>query len=75
METALTQNLNELFDFAPPHSLRNNIHEVFFSYLLDKDRILRENFDTIVTDFYFLIKFLEAVEYQTVANSGLPQGQ
>lgn len=73
METVMTKELAELFDFAPSKSLQKSLHEVFFSYLIHTKQTPPENFDTIVSDFYFLIRFLQTVDNQTAPNTGLKQ--
>ena len=49
--TLLNENLEELFDFASPNSLRRSIHHVLFNYLIEKEKFYPGNFHTIVTDF------------------------
>ena len=58
----LHEKLEALFDFAPPASLRKSIYHVFFNYLLEKDKVFPKDFETIVSDFYFLMLFLQEAE-------------
>ncbi len=64
METDVLKKLNDLFEFSSPQSLRKSIHEVFFNYLLHNHQNLPVNFNTITSDFYFLIQFLQEAEEQ-----------
>lgn len=61
-KSVMTDQLLELFEFADPNSLRRSIHFILFNYLNQKDLVLPENFDIIIEDFYFLIKFLQDSE-------------
>jgi hypothetical protein len=59
----ILDELELLFDIAPPPFLKKSLMEIFFSYLCntDNENYKREMKD-IATDFYCLIQFLETVE-------------
>jgi hypothetical protein len=63
MNKAALKKLEDLFEFAPPTSLRKSLSHVFFNYLLNNHQHgLPEDFNRIANDFYFLLDFLEEVE-------------
>jgi hypothetical protein len=57
------QELEELFEYVPPHQLRKSIQEIFARYLqtVNNDTDL-EKFKLLAEDLYFLNKFLEKME-------------
>ncbi|MCW3071923.1 MAG: hypothetical protein JWO44_1813 [Bacteroidetes bacterium] len=61
-QTALLNQLEKLFEFAPASNLSKSIHEVFFNYLLNNKDLFPDDFETIVSDFYFLILFMRGSE-------------
>lgn len=55
--------LELLFDLAPPSSLKHSLTSLFFSYLCNTEaKNYKEDMKEICTDFYCLLKFLEAAE-------------
>jgi hypothetical protein len=58
----LLQKTKELFDFAPPSSLRQSLHAVLFDYLSHIKHEPPANFQSVVSDFYFLMNFLEGAK-------------
>ncbi|PBQ33801.1 hypothetical protein CNR22_19105 [Sphingobacteriaceae bacterium] len=69
MDKKVITSLEELFEFAEPHSLRRSLNHVFFNFLLNNKNSLPQDFDTITEDFYFLIDFLEKADLKTETNS------
>ena len=59
MNKSTVKELEELFEFSDPESLRQSLQEVFFSYLLNSKQNFPLDFEKITADFYFLINFLE----------------
>jgi hypothetical protein len=59
MNKQTIKELEDLFEYSSPAELRQSIQEVFFSYLINSKQIFPLEFEKIVEDFYFLIRFLE----------------
>ncbi len=55
------RQLNLLFEFASPESLKESITEIFFRYLMDNHNVLPQNFETIVSDVYYLLQFVGSI--------------
>lgn len=69
----LQQELQELFDMAPPYYLRKSLTDLFFAYMChvdddDHQLPLRET----ATDLYALLQFLEKAGH-TTASSPRPE--
>jgi hypothetical protein len=62
MNKAALKKLEDLFEFAPPRSIRKSLSHVFFNYLVNNHHSLPVDFDRMAEDFYFLMDFLEEVE-------------
>lgn len=66
-EITLTTNqdhLQKLLQFVPPAELRKSVQTTLFAYLLEQDDSgLDLNYKKIVEDIYFLIDFLDKVDY------------
>ena len=61
-EQKMLTELKNLFEIVPPSRIRRNLEDLFFLYLIsDEDPQLpdRKNF---ITNFYFLINFLNEME-------------
>ncbi len=58
----LLQRLNDLFSSAPPQQLRESIHEIYLTYIIQNHEMLPVNFTRIATDIYYLIDFLDKAE-------------
>jgi hypothetical protein len=58
----LLQRLNDLFASAPPKQLRESIHEIYLTYIIQNHEMLPVNFTRIATDIYYLIDFLDKAE-------------
>jgi hypothetical protein len=61
MDKQIVNELEEMFSFAPPSSIRRSINQVFYSYLIHK-QTLPFDFERIAEDFYFLTDFLEKAD-------------
>jgi hypothetical protein len=61
-ETAHLKNLEELFAAAPPNQLRQSIHEIYLTYIIQNHEMLPVNFTRIATNIYYLLDFLEKME-------------
>ena len=49
-----------LFEFASPESLRKSLNSLLMDYLMNLDeRIIPENFKTVVSDMYYLQDFID----------------
>ncbi|MCW3084790.1 MAG: hypothetical protein JWP12_2156 [Bacteroidetes bacterium] len=62
---AITDNVDELFSFAPPENLQRTVHELFFSYLISNEDVFNNDFKEIVSDVQFLIQFIKQAEKST----------
>ncbi|MBA3704645.1 MAG: hypothetical protein H0W84_01705 [Bacteroidetes bacterium] len=62
MDKQIIYELEELFTFSPPNTLRRSINEIFYSYLISNKEVLPTNFGSIAEDFYFLIDFLKKAD-------------
>ncbi|MGN6648170.1 MAG: hypothetical protein ACTHJT_16720 [Cytophaga sp.] len=58
----LLQKLHDLFSSAPPQQLRESIHEIYLTYIIQNHEMLPVNFTRIATDIYYLIDFLDKAE-------------
>lgn len=58
----LLKKLDDLFASAPPSQLRQSVHEIYLTYIIQNHEMLPMNFTRIATDIYFLLNFLEKVE-------------
>jgi|GEM_PF-1029238 hypothetical protein len=58
----LLKKLDDLFVSAPPQQLRQSIHEIYLTYIIQNHEMLPVNFTRIATDIYFLLDFLEKIE-------------
>jgi hypothetical protein len=56
------EQLRLLFDFAPPESIRKTTTELFVRYIMTHHTLLPEEFETIASDFYYLLQFLQDIE-------------
>lgn len=56
------KELEALFSFAPPSQLRQSIRQVFFSFRINHEIGLSNNFKQVVGDIQFLLHFLEQVD-------------
>lgn len=57
------EELELLFDLAPPSFLKRSLTELFFSYMCNTEtEDYKEDLKEICTDFYSLFKFLEVAE-------------
>jgi hypothetical protein len=55
--------LEELFQFSSPDQLKKSLMEILFSYLCNTNvEDYKPDMKEVVTDFYFLLKFLEIAE-------------
>jgi len=61
-ETEYLKNLEQLFVSAPPNQLRQSIHEIYLTYIIQNHEMLPVNFTRIATNIYYLIDFLEKME-------------
>lgn len=52
------RELEQLFDFAPPRSLRKSLNTLFFNYI-DTLEEVPEDFHKTAQDIHALIKFLD----------------
>lgn len=58
----MNKALAELFEKAPPQSLKKSVNHIFFNFLLNNRYTLPKDFDRITEDVYFLIQFLEKAQ-------------
>lgn len=57
------KELELLFEFCPPQTLREGVTKVFFQYMAASgEQNSSKHSKEIIEDFYFLIHFLEEVE-------------
>lgn len=61
-EKKLIKKLDELFSSAPPQQLRQSIHEIYLTYIIQNHEMLPIHFNRIATDMYFLLAFLDNIE-------------
>ncbi len=62
----LVRELETLFSYCPPSSLRRTIEHFYFSYTIDEANLylLPSDFHEKSTDIYLLLDFLNKVELQ-----------
>ncbi len=58
----LISEIESLFTFASPSSLRKSITFIYHDYISRNSDILPSNFKVIAGDMFYLIEFLEKVE-------------
>ncbi|ABG57561.1 hypothetical protein [Cytophaga hutchinsonii] len=56
------KNLQVLFSSAPPDQLRQSLHEIYLTYIIQNHEMLPLNFTRIATNMYHLLDFLEKAE-------------
>ena len=61
-ELEIAKKLEELFASAPPNQLRQSIHEIYLTYIIQNHEMLPGNFTRIATNIYYLLDFLEKME-------------
>lgn len=61
-ESGYEKNLENLFSVAPPSELRQSIHEIYLTYIIQNHEMLPLNFTRIATNIYHLLDFLEKIE-------------
>lgn len=61
-ESETAKYLEELFASAPPNQLRQSIHEIYLTYIIQNHEMLPINFTRIATNMYCLLDFLEKME-------------
>lgn len=63
LNETILEELDLLFDLAPPHMLRRSISGIFWAYLCNtRHEDLKPEIKEIATDFNCLLRFLEVVE-------------
>lgn len=60
----ILERLDLLIEFAPPQSLKRTVTELFMKYVLDNQRFLPNKFETIASDVYYLLHFLDSLEQE-----------
>lgn len=60
----ILNELKDLFQFVPPAKLRRSLEDIFFQHFSSQDEVCLPNQKEIVSNFYFLINFLNEVEDQ-----------
>lgn len=66
MNKNINKELEALFSFAPPVQLRQSITQIFFSFLINYETGLSNNFKQVVGDIQFLLNFLEKVDNKDI---------
>ena len=61
MDKKIIKELETLFLFASPDTLRRSINQVFYSYIIH-NQTSQADLATIAEDFYFLVDFLEKAD-------------
>ncbi|MGG9960874.1 hypothetical protein [Ferruginibacter sp. SUN106] len=61
MNNNIIPHLEQLFESAPPDTLRRSIDHLFYNYII-RAEALQNNFSTIAEDVYFLLSFLERAD-------------
>lgn len=61
MDKQVVKELETLFSFAPPQTLRQSINKLFYSFLINSE-VLPNDYKHITEDISFLISFLEIAE-------------
>jgi len=56
------KKLDDLFSSASSQQLRESIHEIYLTYIIQNHEMLPTNFTRIATDIYYLLHFLDTVE-------------
>jgi hypothetical protein len=56
------KDLEVLFSSAPPDQLRQSLHEIYLTYIIQNHEMLPLNFTRIATNMYHLLDFLEKAE-------------
>lgn len=60
----ILNELKDLFEFVNPSILRRNLEDLFFLHLTSEKEIILPNQKELITNFYYLINFLNEVESQ-----------
>jgi hypothetical protein len=68
MKNVIVNELDTLLEFTNPSSLKKSIMEVYLSYLLKDKNQLPDDFESIASDFYFLSRFVQALEEERSSN-------
>lgn len=72
MEHTTTQELDKLFTFASPQTLKDRIHYLFFQYTSNTEvSDLPPDFKDLSQDIYFLMDFLDKQIIQTKIKDNL----
>ena len=58
----MLNELKDLFEFVPPGVLRRNLEDLFFLHLTSEHEIALPNQKELISNFYYLINFLNEVE-------------
>lgn len=61
-EQKMLNELKELFQFATPGMIRRNLEDLFFLYMSSTDDPDLPNQKDFVTNFYYLINFLNEMD-------------
>ena len=61
-EQKIMNELKDLFEFVRPALLRRNLEDLFFLHLTSEQEIVLPNQKELITNFYYLINFLNEVE-------------
>ena len=57
------EELETLFEFAPPQSIQKSLRTVLFSYLMNtENNMIPEDFNAVVSDLYYLTDFIQKRE-------------
>lgn len=62
------KHLEKLLSFVPPTQLRISVQKTLFSYLLELDEVLPNDYKETIENHFFLIDFLDKIESSTVNN-------
>ena len=66
------ERIDRLFSSAPPHELRENLLEIYHTYLIHVHDTLPMDFDKIAMNMYLLIKCLQGLEAENVSGDYMP---
>ncbi len=61
-EQKMLTELKDLFQFVPPKVLRRNLEDLYFLYMSSTDEPNLPSQKEFVTNFYYLINFLNEME-------------
>jgi hypothetical protein len=57
----ILKQLELLLDFTTPESIKKSTTEIFMRYLMDNHSVLPQDFETIVSDVYYLLRFIDSI--------------